>query len=392
MTDPAGSPARRSQLATVLRVTGGNFLEMYDFFVFGYYAAAIGRVFFPSESEFASLMFSLATFGAAFLMRPLGAIVLGAYIDRHGRRAGLLLTLALMAIGTLSIAIAPGYGSIGLIAPVIVVLGRLVQGFSAGAELGGVSVYLAEMATPGNKGFYVAWQSASQQVAVIFAAALGLALQKSLSPAEMDSFGWRIPLLIGCLIIPFLFVIRRSLQETEAFQHRKAPASLTEIWRTMLANWRIVLIGMMLVTMTTVSFYLITVYTPTFGRQALHLDATDVLIVTVCVGVSNLFWLPVMGALSDRGRAASAPAPVHGARAAHRLSGDLLARLGAQFRAAPRHRAVAVLPLRELQRRHGGAPHGDHAAGGPQRRLLPGLQPRHRDLRRLHPVDLHLAD
>jgi metabolite-proton symporter len=300
MTDPAGSPARRSQLATVLRVTGGNFLEMYDFFVFGYYAAAIGRVFFPSESEFASLMFSLATFGAAFLMRPLGAIVLGAYIDRHGRRAGLLLTLALMAIGTLSIAIAPGYGSIGLIAPVIVVLGRLVQGFSAGAELGGVSVYLAEMATPGNKGFYVAWQSASQQVAVIFAAALGLALQKSLTPAEMDSFGWRIPLLIGCLIIPFLFVIRRSLQETEAFQHRKAPASLTEIWRTMLANWRIVLIGMMLVTMTTVSFYLITVYTPTFGRQALHLDATDVLIVTVCVGVSNLFWLPVMGALSDR--------------------------------------------------------------------------------------------
>ncbi|MGU3539198.1 tricarballylate/proton symporter TcuC [Methylobacterium sp. A54F] len=300
MATTIGEEGGASRLATVLRVTGGNFLEMYDFFVFGYYAAAIGRVFFPSQSDFASLMFSLGTFGAAFLMRPLGAIVLGAYIDRHGRRAGLLLTLGLMAIGTLSIAIAPGYGTIGVLAPVIVVLGRLVQGFSAGAELGGVSVYLSEIATPGNKGFYVAWQSGSQQVAVIFAAALGLFLQQSLTPAQMDSFGWRIPLLIGCLIIPFLFVIRRSLQETPEFAHRKAPASLRQVWITMLANWRIVLVGMMMVTMTTVSFYLITVYTPTFGRNALKLDAVSVLIVTVCVGVSNLFWLPVMGALSDR--------------------------------------------------------------------------------------------
>ena len=131
---------RKAKVWAVVRVSSGNFLEMYDFFVFGYYAAAIGRIFFPSESEFASLMSSLMTFGAGFLMRPLGAILLGAYIDHHGRRAGLLLTLGLMAVGTLSISIVPGYETLGLLAPLLVLLGRLIQGFSAGVELGGVSI------------------------------------------------------------------------------------------------------------------------------------------------------------------------------------------------------------------------------------------------------------
>src|SRR5215470_14036474 len=156
---------RREKVWSVVRVSSGNFLEMYDFFVFGYYASAIGKIFFPSGSEFAQLMSALMTFGAGFLMRPLGAVVLGTYIDHHGRRAGLLLTLGLMAVGTLSIALVPGYATFGWLAPMIVVLGRLIQGFSAGVELGGVSVYLAEIATPGHKGFYVSWQSGSQQIA-----------------------------------------------------------------------------------------------------------------------------------------------------------------------------------------------------------------------------------
>ena len=164
----------------VIRVASGNFLEMYDFFVFGYYASAIGRVFFPTDSDFASLMLSLMTFGAGFLMRPLGAIILGAYIDTHGRRVGLLLTLGLMSIGTLSTSLMPGYETIGLLAPLIVVAGRLLQGFSAGVELGGVSVYLSEIATPGHKGFYVSWQSGSQQVAVIFASAIGIGISAAL--------------------------------------------------------------------------------------------------------------------------------------------------------------------------------------------------------------------
>jgi MFS family permease len=125
-----------SKLWPVVRVASGNFLEMYDFQVFGYYAAAIAHTFFPSGNEFASLMLSLATFGAGFLMRPLGAIILGAYIDEHGRRAGLLLTLSLMAVGTLSIACTPGYATIGLLAPLLIVAGRLVQGFIGGSRIG----------------------------------------------------------------------------------------------------------------------------------------------------------------------------------------------------------------------------------------------------------------
>jgi MHS family citrate/tricarballylate:H+ symporter-like MFS transporter len=273
---------------------------MYDFIVYGYYATYIAETFFPTGSEFASLMLSLMTFGAGYLMRPLGAIVLGAYIDEVGRRQGLITTLALMATGTILIAFVPGYATIGLLAPALVLTGRLLQGFSAGVELGGVSVYLAEMATPGNKGFYVSWQSGSQQVAIIVAAAIGYGLNSALTAQQVGDWGWRVPFIVGCLIVPFLFLLRRSLQETEAFLARTHRPGAAEIARSMIDNAGIVLAGMLLVVMTTVSFYLITVYTPTFGKDVLHLAAADSLIVTFCVGVSNLIWLPVSGALSDR--------------------------------------------------------------------------------------------
>jgi len=275
-------------------------MEMFDFFLFGFYASYISKAFFPSGNEFASLMLTFMTFGAGFLMRPLGAIILGAYVDRVGRRQGLIVTLALMAVGTMLIAFVPGYATIGLLAPALVLIGRLLQGFSAGVELGGVSVYLAEMATPGRKGFYVSWQSASQQVAIIVAAAIGYGLNMWLTKDQVGDWGWRVPFFIGCLIVPVLFVIRRSLQETEEFMARKRKPSLGEIFRSMLENWKLVIAGMMLVSMTTVSFYLITVYTPTFGKNVLKLSTESALIVTFCVGISNFIWLPVMGALSDR--------------------------------------------------------------------------------------------
>jgi MFS transporter, MHS family, citrate/tricarballylate:H+ symporter len=299
----AASSDRSAKIMAVVRVASGNFLEMYDFFVFGYYASSIGKIFFPSGSEFAQLMSAFLTFGAGFLIRPIGAIVLGAYIDHHGRRAGLLLTLGLMAVGTLTIALVPGYATLGLLAPVLIVAGRLIQGFSAGVELGGVSVYLSEIATPGHKGFYVSWQSGSQQVAVVLVALLGVSLSAILPPEDMTQWGWRIPFLIGCLIIPLLFILRRSMAETDEFAARKAARrnpSPSEVFRSVARNWPIVVIGMMLVIMTTVSFYLITAYTPTFGKEVLKLSSTDSLLVTLCVGLSNLFWLPVMGALSDR--------------------------------------------------------------------------------------------
>ncbi len=291
---------RNSKVWPVVRVASGNFLEMYDFMVFGYYATAIGQTFFPSGSEFASLMKALMTFGAGYLMRPLGAIVLGSYVDHHGRRKGLLLSLGLMAVGTFSIACTPGYRTIGWIAPVLVLVGRLLQGLSAGVEPGGVSVYLSEIAPPGRKGFFASWQSASQQVAVVLAALVGIVLTYNLTADRMARWGWRIPLLVGCLIVPLLFLLRRTLGETEDFLARKRHPSSSEIFRIVAANWPIVGLGALLSTLTTVCFYMITAYTPTFGGSVLHLANTRVQIVILCVGISNFVWLPVMGALSDR--------------------------------------------------------------------------------------------
>jgi metabolite-proton symporter len=284
-----------------VRVASGNFLEMYDFIVYGYYATYIAKAFFPAGSEFASLMLSLMTFGIGYLMRPLGAIVLGSYIDRRGRRRGLIVTLGLMAVGTLTIALTPGYATIGLAAPLIILAGRLLQGLSAGVELGGVSVYLAEIATPGRRGFFCSWQSASQQLAVVFTALIGLVLTGIVTTTDMSAWGWRVPLLIGCAIVPLILWLRGSLEETAEFTRMaQHPRRSNDVLRILVTHWPVVLTGLLLVVFTTSSFYLITAYTPTFGKQALNLGATDTFIVTLCVGVSNFIWLPVAGALSDR--------------------------------------------------------------------------------------------
>ncbi|MBV6749095.1 MFS transporter [Pseudomonas chlororaphis] len=298
-TTPTASSAR-AKAGAVFRVTSGNFLEQFDFFLFGFYATYIAAAFFPASSEFASLMMTFAVFGAGFLMRPLGAVILGAYIDDVGRRKGLIVTLSIMASGTILIVLVPGYESIGLLAPALVLIGRLLQGFSAGAELGGVSVYLSEIATPGRKGFFTAWQSCSQQVAVVIAAALGYALNQWMSASVVADWGWRIPFLVGCMIVPFIFLLRRNLAETEEFAKRKHRPGMREVFNTLAQNWVIVVAGMLMVALTTTAFYLITVYAPTFGKTVLHLSTADSLLVTLLVGVSNFCWLPLGGALSDR--------------------------------------------------------------------------------------------
>lgn len=294
----------RARAGAILRVTSGNFLEQFDFFLFGFYATYIAHTFFPASSEFASLMMTFAVFGAGFLMRPIGAIVLGAYIDKVGRRKGLITTLSIMAAGTFLIVLIPSYESIGLWAPLLVLAGRLLQGFSAGAELGGVSVYLAEIATPGRKGFFTSWQSGSQQVAIMVAAAMGFTLNAMLEESAIREWGWRIPFLFGCLIVPFIFFLRRKLEETEEFRTRRHTLAMRQVFTTLLANWPVVVAGMLMVAMTTTAFYLITVYAPTFGKKVLMLSASDsllvTLLVTLLVAISNFIWLPVGGALSDR--------------------------------------------------------------------------------------------
>src|ERR1700686_527077 len=293
-------PQIKSRLAAIVRSTSGNFLEQFDFFLFGFYASAIAKAFFPSEDETAALLNTFGVFWLGALMRPVGAIVLGAYIDRIGRRRGLIVTLAIMAVGTVVITICPSYASIGVAAPVIVLTGRLLQGFSAGVELGGVSVYLAEISTPGNRGFYTSFQSASQQVAIFVAAIIGYALNEMMPAATIAEWGSRIPFFVGCLIIPFIFFLRRTLEETPAFLAMKKHPTTSEVFSSAAANWKIIALGMMLAAMTTVTFYFVTVYTPTFGKNVLKLSTQDALLVTLLVAVTNFIWNPVGGALSDR--------------------------------------------------------------------------------------------
>jgi MFS transporter, MHS family, citrate/tricarballylate:H+ symporter len=296
----AEAPQLKSRIGAILRSTSGNFLEQFDFFLFGFYATYISKAFFPTGNEVTELMLTFTTFWLGALMRPVGAIVLGAYLDRIGRRKGLIVTLAIMAIGTITIAFAPTYATIGILAPIIVLIGRLLQGFSAGVELGGVSIYLFEIATPGNKGFYTSFQSASQQVAILFAAIIGFALSQSLDQTVIAAWGWRIPFFIGCLIVPFIFVIRRSLEETPEFLAQRKHPTTSEILSSMLANWQTMFLGMNLVALTTVMFYFITVYTPTFGQRVLKLSEFDSLVVTILVAITNFIWLPIGGAISDR--------------------------------------------------------------------------------------------
>jgi MHS family citrate/tricarballylate:H+ symporter-like MFS transporter len=293
-------PAIKSRIGAIMRATSGNFLEQFDFFLFGFYATAIAKAFFPSENETAALLNTFGVFWLGALMRPVGAIVLGAYVDRIGRRQGLIVTLSIMAIGTVVIAFCPSYATIGVAAPIIVLIARLLQGFSAGVELGGVSVYLAEISTPGNRGFYTSFQSSSQQVAIFVASILGYILNESMPAATIAAWGWRIPFFVGCLIIPVIFFLRRTLEETPEFLKMKKHPTASEVFASALANWRIVVLGMMIAVLTTTTFYFVTVYTPTFGKNVLRLSTQDALLVTLLVAVTNFLWNPVGGAVSDR--------------------------------------------------------------------------------------------
>ena len=294
------SRERRTRMGIVIRAASGNFLELYDYLVYVYFAGYIAKAYFPASSEFTSLMLALGTYGVASIARPFGAVILGSYMDRAGRRKGLLVTLSLMAVGTASVALTPSFASIGLFAPAIIAAGRLVQGFSLGVEAGGVNVYLAEIATPGNRGFYCAWQAASQALGVIAATALGVLLTAALTGEQMSAWGWRIPLVAGCLIIPVLFWLRRSLPETEVFERSVHARSTGEILRILAAHWPLLLAGGVMTILNTTAFYFVNGYTPTYGSAALHLAASGNFEVALVVAVTTFVLLPIFGAASDR--------------------------------------------------------------------------------------------
>jgi MFS family permease len=251
--------------------TVGNMLEFYDFITYSFFAIQIGHTFFPAQSEYGSLMLSLATFGAGFVTRPIGGIVLGIYSDRVGRRPAMLLSFALMGGAILLLALTPSYNSIGIAAPVIAIVARMVQGFALGGEVGPTTAYLIEIAPPERRGLVVAWQPTSQEIAATTGALVGVILSKTMTPEMLDSTGWRIAFLIGAACLPFGLWMRRTLPETVAARDSTAETS----GHFMLArgHTRIIALSVMVLAGGTISSY-VTQYMTTYAQNTLHVPPT----------------------------------------------------------------------------------------------------------------------
>lgn len=294
---PAASAAAnpRARHRAVVAAAIGNGLEIYDFTVYSFFAATIGRLFFPTSSPTASLLLSFATFGAGFVMRPLGAVLIGGMADRRGRKAALTLTIALMTAGTALIAFTPTYASIGVAATVLVVLGRLMQGLSAGGEVGAASALLMESASQGRRCFLVSWQAATQGAAALLGALAGAAVSASLSPDALQSWGWRVPFVIGLLIAPVGIYIRRHLEETHT--EDTAHASLRAVIRE---HGRTLLLGIFLMTSSTSSMYIMVFYMPTYLVNTVHMPQVTAFLAACVAGLTMLVMAPLFGRLADR--------------------------------------------------------------------------------------------
>ncbi len=263
---PAAALTPGQRRKAIFAATLGNGLEFYDFVTFAFFAIQIGRTYFPSESSFLSLMGALATFGAGFLTRPLGAYLIGGYADRHGRRPAMLFSMMLMGCGILLLALTPGYASIGIAAPVIAVIARLMQGFALGGEVGSATAYMMESALEDRRGYSISWQGASQGIAGTAGAMVGLFLSHFLTSAELDSFGWRIALLLGASIVPVALFIRKSLPET----HVVAPeAKANKV--PLLPYLRVIILGIAMIGSSTIASYIFN-YMATFGQNTLKLS------------------------------------------------------------------------------------------------------------------------
>ncbi|ASL44638.1 Proline/betaine transporter [Burkholderia sp. AD24] len=312
---PHAAPAPLSK-AMVRRIvfssSVGNALEWFDFLVYGYFATIIAKQFFPMQDEWLSTLLAIATFGISFLMRPLGAVVLGLYGDRKGRKAALTLAIALMMIGTFTMAVMPPYASIGLAAPVLILLARLVQGFAVGGEFGSATAFMVEHSAS-RRGYYASWQFASQGLAAITAAAFGSLLTAWMPPEQLNSWGWRLPFMFGLLVGPVGYYIRSHLDETPEFlalhkarEAREAAglrpvANDEEAKGASFANqWVNLLLAVGIVAQSTVGVYVLQLYMPMYAVKQLHMPAAASFGVVVLNGGLQFLLSPVMGALSDR--------------------------------------------------------------------------------------------
>jgi MHS family citrate/tricarballylate:H+ symporter-like MFS transporter len=259
----------------VVAVVAGNALEFYDFITYAFFSIQIGHAFFPSQSAYGSLMLSLATFGAGFLTRPLGAFVIGNFADRAGRRPAMILCFILMGCSIVGMAVIPPYTLIGIAAPILAVIARMTQGFSLGGEIGSNTAYLSEAAQPLRRGYVVSWQSASQSVAAVFGGLVGLAVSAWLPTAAVDTYGWRIAFLLGAITVPFGLWLRKSLPETLHAADASTTAAIGNAeTRFVLArrHWLIIACGLGFVASGTIGTYIFS-YIVTYAQATMHLSA-----------------------------------------------------------------------------------------------------------------------
>lgn len=279
----------------------GNALEWYDFIVFGVMTAIISGVFFPADNAYASLLMTTATFGVGFALRPIGGILIGAFADRRGRRAALQLIITLTTVATALIAFAPPYAAIGLGGPMMIVIARMLQGLATGGEFASATAFLIEIAPDGRAGFYGSWQMFGQGFAMLIGAAIGAIITRELSHDQLYAWGWRVPFLVGLLIAPVGFWMRKHLREPEplveeAMSGRPAASASTRL----LQSPRALLSSFLLTTSATVSFYVLVIYLPTFANKSLHIALPDAF-AAQCVGIFFMIVLiPIFGALSDK--------------------------------------------------------------------------------------------
>jgi MFS transporter, MHS family, proline/betaine transporter len=294
-TEQLGRSREKNVTKLVVATSLGNALEWFDISVYAYFAVYLSRAFFPTSDPTTSLLLTFGTFALTFLARPVGGILLGTYADRYGRKASLLLSIAMMTIGTLAVGCMPTFDKIGLLAPLLVIVARLVQGFSAGGEFGSSTAFLVEH-MPGKRGFVASWQFASQGISSLLGAGFGLLLTSTLSEPELQSWGWRIPFLFGVLIGPIGLYIRNNIEDATAPPAAKHDAPVRTVFMTQKLP---VLLAVGVIATATAVNYLI-IYMPTYVVRTLHLSPIIGYLAAFVVAIASITLNPVAGIISDR--------------------------------------------------------------------------------------------
>jgi MHS family proline/betaine transporter-like MFS transporter len=298
----ANKKDRRELLKVIIATSLVTGLETFDFTVFGFFAVVIGDQFFPAADPMTSLLLAVGTFGVGFFMRPLGAMMIGAYADRVGRRAAMTRTSWMMVLGTAAIGLCPSFATIGVTAPLIVIAGRSLQGFALGGDIGTAATFVMEAGPVSRRGYLVNWQLASQGAAALLGAFLGVLLTSAVSPAALASWGWRIPFLIGLLIAPVGFYVRRRLREnpipgTSGTSGRNAGTQLAELCREHGAT---ILLAMLTMMGRTVPVYAIVYYMPSYVTRVMHMPAITGFLSSALSALLLVVIPPLSGLLTDR--------------------------------------------------------------------------------------------